>query len=88
MRARILLASAVMIVAFGGTAMADFYVVQNPTTHKCSIVSQKPTSTTETVVGNTIYKTRTKAEQGMKTVKVCSDTTTGSGGSTMMIKKK
>ncbi len=87
MKARILLAGA-MVIAFGGTAMADFYVVENPTTHKCSIVSQKPTTTTETVVGNTVYKTRTEAEQGMKTVKVCSDTTTGSGSTTTTIKKK
>ena len=83
----ILLAGAAL-VAFSGSAMADFYVVQNPTTHKCNIVSQKPTSTTTTVVGNTVYKSRTEAERGMKTVKVCSDTTTGVGGSTTTIKKK
>jgi hypothetical protein len=75
-----------LIAAFAGTAMADFYVVENPTTRKCSIVSEKPTTTTETVVGNTVYKTREEAEAGMKTIKVCSDTTTGSGGS-VTIKK-
>jgi hypothetical protein len=81
MKARFLLAGAIM-AAFTGTAMADFYVVENPTTHKCSVVTQKPTTSTETVVGNTVYKTQSEAEAGMKTIKVCSDTTTGSGSST------
>ena len=81
MKARFLLAGAIM-AAFTGTAMADFYVVENPTTHKCSVVTQKPTTTKETVVGNTVYKTQSEAEAGMKTIKVCSDTTTGSGSST------
>lgn len=81
MKAPILLAGAI-VAAFTGTAMADFYVVENPTTHKCTVVSQKPTTTTETVVGNTVYKTQSEAEAGMKTIKVCSDTTTGSGSST------
>jgi len=29
--------------------------------------------TTTTVVGNSVYKTRTEAETGMKTVKVCTE---------------
>lgn len=87
MKARILLAGA-LVTAFTGTAMADFYVVENPTTHKCSVVSQKPTTTTETVVGNTVYKTQSEAETGMKTIKVCSDTTTGSGSTTTTTKIK
>ena len=32
---------------------------------------KKPTTTTETVVGDTVYKTRTEAEGAMKTIKVC-----------------
>lgn len=85
MKAPILLAGA-MVAAFTGTAMADFYVVENPTTHKCTVVTQKPTTTTETVVGNTVYKTQSEAEAGMKTIKVCSDTTTGSGTTTTTTK--
>jgi hypothetical protein len=86
MKAKLLLAG-VLTVAFAGSALADFYVVENPTTHKCTIVSQKPTTTTETVVGDTVYKTRQEAESGMKTVKVCSESTTGSGSTTTTIKK-
>ncbi len=86
MKAKLLLAGA-LTLAFAGSAFADFYVVENPTTHKCSIVSQKPTTTTETVVGDTVYKTRQEAESGMKTVKVCSESTTGSGSTSTTIKK-
>jgi hypothetical protein len=51
---------------------ATFYVVQDVKTKKCTIVDKKPTTTTEvTVLGSTVYKTRTEAEAGMKTVKVC-----------------
>ncbi len=57
-----------------GPALAadEFYVVQDVKTKKCTIVDKKPTTTTETtILGTTVYKTRTEAEAGMKTVKVC-----------------
>jgi len=69
-----LIISAAVLAAFVSTAAAQtsFYVVQDVKTKKCTIVDKKPT-TSETVVvgGNTIYKTRTEAETGMKSVKVC-----------------
>ncbi|MGH7095106.1 MAG: hypothetical protein ACREFB_16450 [Stellaceae bacterium] len=54
-------------------ATTSYYIVQNRSTHHCSIVSQKPMATTETVVGpnGVIYKTRTEAMTAMKTVKIC-----------------
>lgn len=71
---RIALATALAIglatSAFAQTT--EFYVVQDAKTKRCTIVDKRPTSTTEvTVVGNGVYKTRTEAEAGMKTVKVC-----------------
>lgn len=77
---RILIASA-LFVAFAAPSIAqtvttEFYVVQDTTTKKCTIVDKKPettTTTTTTVVGDTTYKTRTEAETGMKTVKVCTN---------------
>ena len=36
-------------------------------------MDKKPTVTTTTVVGGSTYKTRTEAETGMKTVKVCTE---------------
>lgn len=58
--------------AFAGNAVAaEFYVVRDATTKKCTIVDTKPTTTTTTVVDNGTFKTRTEAETGMKTMKVC-----------------
>ena len=67
------LIAGVLVIAFAMPALAadEFYVVQDVKTKKCTIVDKKPTTTTETVVGNGMYKTRTEAETGMKTVKVC-----------------
>jgi hypothetical protein len=62
------------LVAFATPALAEeFYVVHDTTTKKCTIVDKKPTVSTTTVVSpsGTVYKTRSEAEAGMKTVKVC-----------------
>ena len=46
--------------------------MQDTTSKKCTIVDKKPTVTTSVVVGDgKVYTTRTEAETGMKTVKVC-----------------
>ena len=56
------------------TAMsAEYYVVRDSTTKKCTVVDTKPTATTTTIVDNGIYKTKTEAETGMKTTKVCTE---------------
>lgn len=74
MRLRIATA-ALMVVAFSVPAFAadEFYVVQDVKTKKCTVVDKKPTDSSMTVVSpsGTIYKSRTEAESGMKTVKVC-----------------
>ena len=68
--------AAVMIAAFVAPALAadEFYVVQDAKTKKCTVVDKKPTESSMTVVSpsGTIYKSRTEAESGLKTVKVCS----------------
>ncbi|PAY05304.1 MULTISPECIES: hypothetical protein [Bradyrhizobium] len=68
--------AASLLAAFVTPAFAadEYYVVQDVKTKKCTIVDQKPVDTTTTVVSpsGTIYKTRSEAETGMKTVKVCS----------------
>jgi len=64
-----------VVVAFAATGAfaqtSEFYVVRDTTTKKCTIVDKKPTTTTTTVVDNGTFKTRTEAETGMKTIKVC-----------------
>ena len=66
---------AATLAAFVSPALAQssFYIVQDTATKKCTIVSERPTSTTTTVVGpaGVTYTTRADAEAGMKTVKVC-----------------
>jgi hypothetical protein len=67
--------AALLLAATSLPALAadEFYVVQDVKTKKCTIVDKKPTDTSMTVVSpsGTIYKSRTEAETGMKTVKVC-----------------
>jgi hypothetical protein len=55
------------------TVSSDYYVVRDATTKKCTVVDKKPTSTTTTVVDNGMFKTKTEAETGMKTMKVCTE---------------
>jgi N-methylhydantoinase A/oxoprolinase/acetone carboxylase beta subunit len=66
-------------LAFAATTVAnsamaaEFYVVRDATTKKCTVVDTKPTTTTTTIVDNGTYKTKTEAETGMKTTKVCTE---------------
>jgi hypothetical protein len=69
-----------LLVAFIGVApppasaqTSDYYVVQEVKTKKCTIVDKKPTTTTEYSIlsDGTVFKSRTEAESGMKTYKVC-----------------
>jgi len=67
--------AALTLPALGALAQgaASFYIVQDVKTKKCTIVDKKPVASEATVVGpdGVVYKTRTEAENAMKTVKVC-----------------
>ena len=65
------LATAIAAPAFAQTATTEYYVVQDTSTKRCTIVDKKPTTTTVVQVGPAMFKTRTEAETGMKTIKVC-----------------
>jgi hypothetical protein len=70
---KVLIAGAITLGLTAPTLAAEFYVVQDTATKKCTIVDKKPTVTTTTVVGDgKTYTTRTEAETGMKSIKVCS----------------
>jgi hypothetical protein len=74
MRAKYLFGAVVALATFGPAAAqttTEFYIVQDASTKKCTIVDRKPTTTTTTVVGDGVFKTRVEAESAMKTVKVC-----------------
>jgi hypothetical protein len=72
MRMKLLIAAAGFAAFATPSLAAEFYIVQDTATKRCTIVEQKPTSQTTVVVGpGTTYTTRTEAEGAMKTVKVC-----------------
>jgi hypothetical protein len=62
-------------------ALADYYIVQNPTTKRCTIVEQRPANPGIGIVigGDQGFGIRAEAENRMKTVEVCRESTTGSG---------
>ena len=67
-------AAAIMTGAAYAQPATEFHVVQDTSTKKCTIVDKKPTATTTVVVGDgKVFKTRTEAETGMKTMKVCTN---------------
>ena len=72
--------AAALATALSGSAFAqstttttqEYYVVQDASTKKCTIVDKKPVTTETTIVGDgKVFTTRTEAETGMKSVKVC-----------------
>jgi hypothetical protein len=66
--------TAAAIMTGAAYAQTEFYVVQDTSTKKCTIVDKKPTTTTTVVVGDgKVFKSRTEAETGMKTIKVCAN---------------
>jgi len=65
-------AAAAAFIASAAYAQTGFYVVQDTSTKKCTIVDKKPTTASTVVVGDgKVFKSRTAAETGMKTMKVC-----------------
>jgi hypothetical protein len=50
---------------------AEYYVAQNNSTHKCSIVSQKPDGKTLTMLGTQGFRTKSEAESALKGMSSC-----------------
>ena len=71
MRTKLLVAAAGFVAIATPSLAADYYIVQDTTTKRCTIVEQRPTTQTTTIVGGKAYTTRSEAEGAMKTVKVC-----------------
>jgi hypothetical protein len=73
-----------LIIAAGLVALAspafaaEYYIVQNPTTKICTITEERPAGGGGIVVG-TPFGARVEAETHMKTVKECTESTSGSG---------
>jgi hypothetical protein len=76
-----ILAGAALAAVCISPALADYYIVQNPTTKRCTIVEQRPANPSVGIVigGDKGFGVRTEAESRMKSVEVCHESTTGSG---------
>jgi hypothetical protein len=68
MNLKTLLGAALLIAVATPALSQEFYIVRGAD-KKCVVIDKKPESTTTvTVIGNTVYKTRTEAESAVKTV--------------------
>jgi len=65
--------SAFAVTSVYAQTATEYYVVRDASTKKCTVVDKKPTTTTTTVVDNGTFKTKTEAETGMKSIKVCTE---------------
>jgi hypothetical protein len=70
---RTLAIATLLAVAATPALAAEFYVVQDTSTKKCTIVSQRPTVSTTVVVGSGVYTTQSEAEAAMKKVAICTN---------------
>jgi hypothetical protein len=66
----------VAIAAFVTPALADYYIVQDQSTKRCRIVEERPAPNIGIVVGAP-FGARVEAENRMRTVEVCHESTTG-----------
>jgi hypothetical protein len=61
------LIAGLLIAGMASPALAaEYYVAQNTTSHKCSIVSKKPTGKSLTMLGSEGFKSKAAAESALK----------------------
>ena len=78
-----LLLTAVMTLTLASSGYADFYVVEDQSTHKCTVVSQQPMpGMMDRVVGDGGYKSQQQAEAAMRSALACFNTPMGTGPTT------
>jgi hypothetical protein len=65
-------------------SLADYYIIQEPTTKRCRIVEERPASPgVGVVIGGAGFGVRTEAESRMRTVEECREVG-GTGGTTII----
>jgi hypothetical protein len=74
-----LMAGVALVAMYATPTLADFYIVQEPTTKRCRIVEERPAPGIGVIVGDRGSGVRVEAESHMRTVEVCREATTGSG---------
>jgi hypothetical protein len=73
------LAGMVLAVTVATPALADFYIVQEPSSKRCRIVEERPAPGIGVIIGDRGFGVRVEAESHMRTVEVCREGTTGRG---------
>jgi len=71
MLAKVLLTGLTILATATPTLSDQFYIVQDPTTHECSIAERPPAEGAGAVVGEGAYGDRNSAETDMKTIHIC-----------------
>jgi hypothetical protein len=78
MKTKFLIAAGLIVASAAPALAEEFYVVRGPDRH-CTVTTTRPAQETViTEIGPLAFKTRTEAQDRIKTTKVCSDATTGS----------
>lgn len=80
MTTRLMLIALATLFVTGPAAAQQFYVVQDTTSKKCTVVSQKPTGTTTVLVGvDHAYASQSAAEKAIGTINACGGAIGGPG---------
>ena len=64
---RAVLAGAALAVLVVMPALADYYIVQEPSTKRCRIVEERPAPGVGVIIGGVGFGVRTEAESRMRT---------------------
>src|SRR3954453_18556111 len=80
---RAILLGAALLGSVVTPSFADYYIVQEPTTHRCRIVEERPAPGVGVVIGGAGFGVRTEAESRMRTVTECREGGTTGGGVTI-----
>jgi hypothetical protein len=64
-------------------SLADYYIVQNPTTKRCTIVEERPAPGIGVVIGGLSFGVRSEAESRLRTVEECRESGTTGGSVTI-----
>ena len=65
------------LAAIATPALADYYIIQEPTTRRCRIVEERPAPNLGVIIGGGGFGVRVEAENRMRTIEVCREGTTG-----------
>ena len=85
---RAVFAGAVVAAFIVTPGLADYYIVQEPTTKRCRIVEERPAPGVGVVIGGLGFGVRTEAESRMRTVEECRESGTTGGGVTIQERER